>query len=182
MAGRLVALDKYPGIRPIGIGETWRRLAAKATLLASGKHAKELCGIDQLCAGLEAGIEGIHAIDELWKQHKEQEEWGFLLFDASNAFNELNWMAMPWTIQHEWPSGVRFAFNCYRHWATIHGKEGTIVLIFSKEGVTRNTGQPPLHVWLRYRHLAADPKTEDGIPWSEAALVRQWYRRRGLFC
>jgi hypothetical protein len=41
-----------------------------------------------LCAGLEAGIEGaIHAIDELWKQHEEEEEWGFLLVDISNAFN-----------------------------------------------------------------------------------------------
>jgi hypothetical protein len=99
MAGRLVALDKCPGVRPIGVGETWRRLAAKATLLVSGCDAKEHCGIDQLCAGLKAGIEGgIHAINELWRQQKEEEEWGFLLVDAANAFNELNWMAMLWTI------------------------------------------------------------------------------------
>ncbi len=78
MAGRLVALDKCPGVRPIGVGETWRRLAAKATLLVSGCDAKERCGIDQLCAGLEAGIEGgIHAIDELWRQHEEEEELDF---------------------------------------------------------------------------------------------------------
>jgi hypothetical protein len=95
MAGRLVALDKCPGIRPIGVGKTWRRLAVKATLLASGSEAKELCGIDQLCAELEGGIEGgIHAIDELWKQLAMEEEWGFLLVDASNAFNELNQTTM----------------------------------------------------------------------------------------
>jgi hypothetical protein len=156
MAGRLVALDKCPGVRPIWVGETWRRLAAKATLLGSGCNAKEQCGIDQLCAGLEAGIEGgIHAIDELWRQHKEEEEWGSLLVDAANAFNELNRTAMLWTIPHEWPSGAWFAFNCYiphewpsgawfafncyRHWATvvICGKGRTVVLIFSKEGVTQ---------------------------------------------
>jgi hypothetical protein len=140
MAGRLVALDKCPGVRPIGIGETWRRLAAKATLLSSGREAKELCGIDQLCAGLEAGIEGgIHAIDELWRQHEEEEEWGFLLVDASNAFNELNRTSMLWTIRHEWPSGARFAFNCYRHWGTlvIRGKGGSMSLLHSKEGVTQ---------------------------------------------
>jgi hypothetical protein len=69
----------------------------------------------------------------------EEEEWGFLGFDAANAFNELNRMAMLWTIRHEWPSGARFAFNCYRHCATlvIRGKGGTVVLIFSKEGVTQ---------------------------------------------
>jgi hypothetical protein len=136
MARRLVALDKCPGVRPIGVGKTWRRLAAKATLLVSGCDAKERCGINQLCAGLEAGIEGvIHVIDKLWRQHKEEEEWGFLLLvDAANAFNELNWTAMLWTIRQEWPSGARFAFNCYCHWATlvIHGKGGTVVLIFSK--------------------------------------------------
>jgi hypothetical protein len=58
MAGWLVAQDKCPGIQPLGIDETWQHLAANATLHSSGSDAKELCGIDQLCAGLEAGIEG----------------------------------------------------------------------------------------------------------------------------
>jgi hypothetical protein len=44
---------------------------------------------------------------------------------------------MLWTIRHEWPSGARFAFNCYRHWGTlvIRGKGGTMFLLNSKEGV-----------------------------------------------
>jgi hypothetical protein len=103
-------------------------------LQPAGRKAKELCGILQLCAGLEAGIEGsIHAIKELWKQHEEEEEWGFLLVDASNAFNKLNQTAMLWTIQHEWPYGAPFAFNCYCHWASlvIRGKGGTSVLLYS---------------------------------------------------
>ena len=32
MSGRLIALDKQPGIRPVGVGETWRRLMAKCLL------------------------------------------------------------------------------------------------------------------------------------------------------
>jgi hypothetical protein len=75
------------------------KLGGQSTLLSSGRDAKELCGIDQLCAGLEANIKGgIHAIDELWKQRKEEEEWGFLLIDASNAFDEINRTSMLWTI------------------------------------------------------------------------------------
>ena len=29
MSGRLIALDKQLGVRPVGVGETWRRLMAK---------------------------------------------------------------------------------------------------------------------------------------------------------
>jgi hypothetical protein len=140
MAGRLLALDKSPGIRPIGVGETWRRAIAKCILQAAGKDAKEACGTDQLCAGLEAGLEGgIHAAQHMWDEHHMEEEWGFLLVDARNAFNEQNRTGMLWTVRHEWPSGARFAFNCYRHWGTlvIRGNNGTGVFLFSKEGVTQ---------------------------------------------
>ena len=62
MSGRLIALDKSPGIRPAGIGDTWRRLLAKCLLRVSGQEAKTACGTDQLEGGVEAGIEGaIHA-------------------------------------------------------------------------------------------------------------------------
>jgi hypothetical protein len=40
-------------------------------------------------AGLEAGIEaGIHVIRHLWDVYQQEDEWGFQLIDASNAFNE----------------------------------------------------------------------------------------------
>ena len=60
--GRLVALDKQPGVRPLGIGESWMRAVAKLVLTELGRDGKAACGSTQLCAGLEAGIEGaIHA-------------------------------------------------------------------------------------------------------------------------
>jgi hypothetical protein len=139
-AGRLVALDKCPGIRPIGVGETWSRLFAKCVLFVARSEAKEACGVDQLCGGLEAGIEGgIHAMRSLWKAHAEEEKWGFLLVDAGNAFNEGNRMAMLWTVRHQWPSGARFTFNCYRHWSIliIRAQDGLAVLLYSMEGVTQ---------------------------------------------
>ena len=53
---RLVALDKRPGVRPVGIGETLRRALAKLAMRAAGDQAKTACGDLQLCAGIEAGI------------------------------------------------------------------------------------------------------------------------------
>ena len=54
---------------------------------------------------------------------------------------------MLWTVQHRWPAGARFAFNCYRHWAQIllhHRGGGAPVTILSREGVTQ--GDPLLVV------------------------------------
>jgi hypothetical protein len=63
MSKRLVALDKEPGVRPVAIGEIWQRCIEKGNLKSSGAEAKRACGSVQLCAGLEAGIEGaLHAV------------------------------------------------------------------------------------------------------------------------
>ena len=67
MANRLVALDKQPGTRPVGIGEVYRRLWAKCLLKAIGSQATAACGNFNLCAGLQAGIEGaVHAVRDVF--------------------------------------------------------------------------------------------------------------------
>ena len=46
---------------------------------------------------------------------------------------------MIWTVRHRWTAGVRFAFNCYKHWAQpllCHLGE-SIVTILIQEGVTQ---------------------------------------------
>eukprot|EP00978_Attheya_sp_CCMP212_P041079 scaffold231101_cov38-Attheya_sp.AAC.1 len=116
MACRLLSLNKWPGIRPIGVGEVWRRLITKVNLMVTVEAAKAVCGDNQLCVGLEAGVEGaIHAMRLIYEDHKMEEDWGFLLVDASNAFNEGSRIAMLWTVRHTWPSGARFCFNVYQH-------------------------------------------------------------------
>jgi hypothetical protein len=57
-AGRLIALDKCPGVQPIGVGKTWRRLIAKVVLFSVHAKAEEACGVDQLVLKPEStGIE-----------------------------------------------------------------------------------------------------------------------------
>ena len=69
MACRLVALDKQPGVRPVGIGEIFRRLIAKCVLAAVGHQAMEACGNLKFGAGLPAGIEGaVHATTTAWEK------------------------------------------------------------------------------------------------------------------
>ena len=50
VASRLIALGKCPSVRPIGIGETLRRIVGKAICLATRIDVTVACGCDQLCA------------------------------------------------------------------------------------------------------------------------------------
>eukprot|EP00957_Ditylum_brightwellii_P166370 12664988-Ditylum_brightwellii.AAC.1 len=63
----------------------------KCIISVCGEDATEACGIKQLCSGLKAGIKGaIHIMNQLWLEHGGEENWGILLIDAKNAFNQIN--------------------------------------------------------------------------------------------
>ena len=88
MACRLAALNKCPGVRPLGIGEVWRRAIAKCALKACGDDAKAACGSLQLCAGLEAGIEG--AINAALAASESDDG---MIFDEAEVNDDI-WMEM----------------------------------------------------------------------------------------
>ena len=76
MANQLIALDKCPGVRPIGIEECLRHIIGRVMALTTGTDVEMLCGTDQLASGLKAGIEGaVHAMTELYTQHSGN-GWG----------------------------------------------------------------------------------------------------------
>ena len=76
----------------------------------------------------------------LWEQHSQEEEWGFILIDVRNTFNEDNRTAVLLAVWHGWPGGAQFTFNCYHHWATLVVRDiadGSGHFLHSKEGVTQ---------------------------------------------
>lgn len=85
---RPIALDKNPGVRPIGVCEVLRRIVSKAILRIAAPDVEDACGFLQKCSGMPAGIESaVHAMQQLYDK---QETEGILLVDATNAFNSLN--------------------------------------------------------------------------------------------
>ena len=89
-SNRGLALEKDSGgVRPIGIGNIERRFMAKCVIAVAGPTATEAAGTTQLAVGLTAGIEGaIHAARRLWEAQANEPDFGFLMIDAKNAFNE----------------------------------------------------------------------------------------------
>ena len=110
----------------------------KAICLATRLDAALVCGSDQLCAGLQTGIEGaIHVMNEMFMAHQDDKNgWGVLLVDAANVFNLLNHAAMLLHARVLWPRCTCFLFNTYWGWLVLVLK-GSSTFLYSKEGVTQ---------------------------------------------
>ena len=108
LACRLIALDKCPGVRPIGIGDMARRIMAKAVLQIVKGDIQEVTGAKQLCAGHIAGVEtAIHAV------HDSFEHEAVITIDASNAFNSLNRKVALHNVQFTCPELSKILLNTY---------------------------------------------------------------------
>ena len=132
VAGRLMALDKSPGVRPIGIGEVARRIICKAILSIINPDILEAAGPLQLCAGHDSGCEAaVHTIRHLYSDSNIE---GLLLVDASNAFNCLNREVALRNVLYQCPSLGRVLINTYRDGINMYiGGES----IMSLEGTTQ---------------------------------------------
>ena len=108
---RLVAMNKCPGVRPIGIGEVVRRIIGKAILTVTSQDIQQVTGALQLCAGQQSGCEAaIHAMRHVFTQPNTQA----VLVDATKVFNCLNCKVALQDILHICPSVAPALVNCYR--------------------------------------------------------------------
>ena len=112
VACRLIALDKCPGVRPIGIGETLRRIVGKAVSITLRADIQEAVGPIQLCASFEGGCEAaVHAMHQLFSMpHCD----AVIQVDATNAFNSLNRQVALRNVLHLCPSLAKIVINSYR--------------------------------------------------------------------
>ena len=132
VACRLIALNKNPGVRPIGIGETSRRIICKAILTILHYDILDVTGVEQLCTGIDSGCEA--AVHTIRNMSKDEGIEGLLLVDASNAFNLLNRNVALRNILSLCPSFGRVLVNTYRDNTRMFIGGETIL---SQEGTTQ---------------------------------------------
>ena len=178
LACRLIALDKNPGVRPIGIGETARRIIAKAVLAVTRPDIQESAGSVQLCAGQVAGVEAaVHAVRDRFGQEDTE---AVLLVDASNAFNSLNRNVALRNIRHVCPAISTILVNTYRAQTDLFIDGETIL---SQEGTTQ--GDPlamPMYAVATIPLIEKLPDTvtqvwyaDDASALGSAANLRVWW-------
>ena len=139
---RLLALDKNPGVRPIGVGEVLRRLLGKCIVHVFKDPIKEAAGNLQTCAGFEAGAEAaIHAMKELYEEENSE---AVIMIDASNAFNSMNRAVALNNIQVLCPTIATYLINTYRQPSRLFVTGGGALK--SSEGTTQ--GDPLAMPWF----------------------------------
>ena len=132
VACRLIALDKCPGLRPIGIGETVRRIIGKAIAITITEDIQKAAGPLQVCAGHISGCEA--AVHAMCQVYDSQQTEAVLLVDASNSFNSLNREAALCNVQQLCPSLSKIIINTYREDSQLFIDGSTL---YSQEGTTQ---------------------------------------------
>ena len=129
-AARLIPLNKNPGVRPIAVGEVFRRIVCKAVARVIEPDMLMVTAPLQLCAGVPSGCEAaVHAMEHLFEQPATE---AILLVDAGNAFNSLNRAVAMHNVPVVCPPLGQIFHNTYRSPSRLFVAGGGEVL--SREG------------------------------------------------
>ena len=88
---------------------------------------KIACNSDQLCSGIQAGIEAaVHSVRQIYNE-KSIKGFGLLLMDADNAFNSVKRSAALWNSRVLWVRCSCFLFNSNREFALLSIKRSGVI-------------------------------------------------------
>ena len=129
---RMIGLDKSSGIRPVGIGEIFRRIMTAALILNFRGEKQNATGPMQTRGGARSGVEvAVHTMSGLFDDSKTE---CILFVDVDNAFNRLNFQAALQNISFICPQISTFLNNVYKSPTPFYTKQRVIM---SREGTTQ---------------------------------------------
>ena len=174
VACRLIALDKCPGVRPIGIGKTLRRIIGKAISITLKYDIQDVVGPLQLCAGFDGGCEAaVHAMQQLFSLPQFD---AVIQVDACNAFNSLNRQTALRNILHLCPPLAKVLINTYRVDTNLYINGETIL---SQEGTTQGDPLAMAMYAISHRLMTEDTKqawfADDASAAGDLHALRRWW-------
>ncbi|KAA8490213.1 Retrotransposable element [Porphyridium purpureum] len=163
---RLIPLRKPDGgVRPIAIGEIFRRVLGRLAVTSLAHDAVETLAPDQYGVGRKAGLEAMVMRTRL--AVLDNPGWGVLKVDISNAFNTVRRPAFMRLVQAQFPHLWPLVRTCYACPAPLRaGKH----VLKSESGVQQGDPLAPLLF-----SLALHRQTRDITHAPGQALVQCWY-------
>ena len=126
---RMIGLDKNPGIRPVEIGETFRRIVTAALIQNFRGETQNATGPIQTCGGARSEVEAaVHTMSGIFKDSTME---CVIFVDADNAFNR---QAALHNISFICPEVSTFLNNVYKSPTPYYIKQHVIV---SRERTTQ---------------------------------------------
>ena len=133
IAGQLIALDKCPGIYPIGVGKSLRHILCKAVSLATQADLEDVCGVVGLCSGLRTGIEGAIYVSVSYLICTVMTVGGFcLLMQEMLLHNSVNRVVALWNARFLCLCCSQFLFNSYQGYAKLFNQGSDLFCLVRK--------------------------------------------------
>ena len=155
--GNLIALEKKDGgLRPIAIGYTLRRLAAKCANTYALDKISAVLAPRQLGSGISRGAEAaVHAARKYLQYLPDG--YGLVKLDFKNAFNTLRRDNMLEAVAKSLPEIYRFVYSTYAFHSTLQLGQFSIP---SEEGIQQGDPLGPLEFCLSIQPLLEDSLLE----------------------
>ena len=167
----LIALGKEDGgVRPIAVGFTLRRLAAKIVMFDHGDFCKAEFQPNQLGVGSPKGAEtAVHALRS-YLQNPETQDKVLLKIDFRNAFNSIRRDKILSLVKNKIPKIYNFVNQCYAEKSSLRfGSE----IINSEEGVQQGDPLGPFLFSLGIQDLVSSCKSEFNVWYLDDGTLAQ---------